>query len=125
MFDAVLKEFAQRIGIGELPFSADGVARLDVAEVGMVFFERQFQDNREELLVYMAKPYDTYDSAFARRLLEFCSYENGLYPPVYGSLAGGSCILGLRFSEDSLYSGTDLENSVYYLQDLFLRLMQQ
>lgn len=123
MFDALLKDFALRIGLEELPFSSQGVAQLNIEGLGMVFFERQVQANQEELLIYMAKKFNVYDTEFPRKLLEFCSYENGLFPPVYGSIAGDNCILGLRFPQGRLYSGTEIENSIYYLQDLFERLM--
>lgn len=124
MFEHILQEFAQRIGIAELSFSEQGVAQLDVQEVGMVFFERQRRGSAEELLVYLAKKYNTYDSAFPLKLLEFCSYEKAHVPPVYGSLAGDNCILGLRFQEGGLISGTELENAVYYLNDKFQQLLQ-
>lgn len=124
MFEHILQEFAQRIGIAEFAFSGQGVAGLDIQDVGTVFFERQKQGSDEELLVYMAKKYDTYDSMFPLKLLEFCSYEKAHVPPVYGSIAGDSCILGLRFSPEGLVSGTELENAVYYLNDKFQQLMQ-
>lgn len=123
MFDALLKDFALRIGLEELSFSSRGVAQVDIADTGMVYFEKQLQADQEELLVYMAKKFNAYDTEFPQKLLEFCSYENAHFPPVYGSISGDSCILGLRFSQGQLYSGTELENSIYYLQSLFERLM--
>lgn len=124
MFDNILQEFAQRTGILDLSFSPEGIAQLEIKDVGMIYFERQAQGRGEELLVYMAKKYDVYDSTFSLKLLEFCSYKNAHVPPLYGSLAGDSCILGVRFSEGQLLSGTELENTVYYLNDKFQQLMR-
>lgn len=124
MFETVLQEFAERIGLGTLSFSPQGVAAVEIGNIGTLCMEKQEgQDGKPELLVYLAKKYDAYDTDFSRKLLEFCSYDKGHDPVIYGSLAGGSCILGLRFSEERLYSAVQLENAVYYLNDKFQQLM--
>lgn len=123
MIDEAMAEFAKRIGIAELSFSENGVIQLEIQNVGTLCFERLFQNNTEFLLVYMAKKFNSYDTEFPRKLLEFCSFDKGHIPPLYGSIAGDNCILGLRFSDERL-TGADIENSVYYLQDKFNVLMQ-
>lgn len=124
MFETVLQEFAERIGLGILSFSPQGVAAVEIRGVGTLYMEKQEErDGKTELLVYLAKKYDVYDTGFSRKLLEFCSYDKGYDPVIYGSLAGDSCILGLRFSEDRLHSAVQLENAVYFLNDKFQQLM--
>lgn len=123
MIEQAIADFAKRIGIAELLFSDSGVVQLEIQNIGTLYFEKQKQDNAEQLLVYMAKKFSTYDTQMARKVLEFCSFDKGHIPPLYGSIAGDNCILGLRFSDERL-TGADIENSVYYLQDKFKVLMQ-
>lgn len=122
MIEQAIADFAKRIGIAELSFSESGVIQLEIQNIGTLYFEKQIQDNTEQLLVYMAKKFSSYDTQFPRKLLEFCSFDKGHIPPLYGSIAGDNCILGLRFSDDRL-TGADLENSVYYLNDKFKALL--
>lgn len=123
MIEQAMADFAKRIGIAELSFSDSGVVQLGIQNIGTLYFEKQQQDNTEQLLVYMAKKFSSYDTAFPRKLLEFCSFDKGHIPPIYGSIAGDNCILGLRFSDERL-TGADIENSIYYLHDKFNVLMQ-
>ena len=123
MIDAAIADFAKRIGIAELSFSDSAVVQLEIQNVGTLYFEKQIQDNTERLLVYIARKFSVYDTEMARKVLEFCSFDKGHIPPIYGSIAGDNCILGLRFSDDRL-TGADLENSVYYLHDKFNALMR-
>lgn len=122
MIEQVMADFAKRIGIAELSFSDRGVIQLEIQNAGVLYFEKQVLDNTEQLLVYMAKKFSPYDTEFPRKLLEFCSFDKGHIPPLYGSIAGDNCILGLRFSDGRL-TGADLENSVYYLNDKFKALL--
>lgn len=123
MIEQTMADFAKRIGIAELSFSESGIIQLEIQNTGTLYFEKQVQDNSEQLLVYMAKKFSSYDAELPRKLLEFCSFDKGHIPPLYGSIAGDNCILGLRFSDERL-TGADLENSVYYLNDKFKALMQ-
>lgn len=123
MIEQAMADFAKRIGIAELSFSDSGVVQLEIQNIGTLYFEKQEQDNAEQLLVYMAKKFSVYDTEMARKVLEFCSFDKGHVPPLYGSIAGDNCILGLRFADERL-TGADLENSVYYLNDKFKALMQ-
>lgn len=127
MIEQAMADFAKRIGIAGLSFSdtgsGSGIVQLEIQNIGTVYFEKQLQDRAEELLVYMAQKFNTYDTQMPRKLLEFCSFDKGHIPPLYGSIAGDTCILGLRFQTERL-SGADLENSVYYLHDKFNALMQ-
>lgn len=123
MIEQAIADFAKRIGIAELSFSDRGIIQLEIQNIGTLYFERLFQDNADQLLVYMAKKFSGYDTDFPRKLLEFCSFDKGHIPPLYGSIAGDNCILGLRFADERL-TGADLENSVYYLNDKFKALMQ-
>lgn len=123
MIEQAIADFAKRIGIAELSFSDRGVIQLEIQNIGTLYFEKQFQDNADQLLVYMAKKFSSYDTDFPCKLLEFCSFDKGHIPPLYGGIAGDNCILGLRFADERL-TGADLENSVYYLNDKFKALMQ-
>lgn len=123
MIEQAMADFAKRIGIAELSFSDSGIVQLEIQNIGTLYFEKQMQDNAEQLLVYMAKKFRVYDTGMARKVLEFCSFDKGHIPPLYGSIVGDNCILGLRFSDEGL-SGADLENSIYYLNDKFKVLMQ-
>lgn len=123
MIEQAMADFAKRIGIAELSFSDSGVVQLEIQNIGTLYFEKQVEDNAEQLLVYIAKKFSSYDTQMPRKLLEFCSFDKGHIPPIYGSIVGDSCILGLRFSDERL-TGADIENSIYYLNDKLKRLMQ-
>ncbi len=127
MIEQAMADFAKRIGIAELSFSDTGsgaaLVQLEIQNIGTLYFEKLYQNNEEQLLVYMAQKFNTYDTQIPRKLLEFCSFAKGHIPPLYGSIAGDNCILGLRFCAERM-TGADIENSVYYLHDKFNVLMQ-
>ena len=113
--DYEIQEFGRRVGLANLAFSSEGLARLDIQDVGNFYLERS-GDGRE-LLVYLTARIPDYDAGRARRLLALCDYRNGFSLPVAAGIHAGQAILLIRLQEKSVTAAA-LENSLRFLTEL-------
>ena len=67
MLDHELNAFGMRMGLPGLAFSPQGLVALDVSGMGRLYFEKQQRHGREELLVYLARPFPPHDSTLPER----------------------------------------------------------
>lgn len=77
LLDSTLSEYGKSLGFSELSFSQEGVIQLEIDGVGALFFERN--NEREELLIYLAQEYHNPSVEQMRRVLEV-SHPREDYP---------------------------------------------
>ena len=114
MFDDVLQEFGERIGLNTLVFE-NNIAMIKIEHEGSVYFEKQKNMLDEELLVYIAKEYNIFDETIPYKVLEHCSYLKENIPSIYGGIVKNSIVLGVRISQDEKIRGAELETLIYSL----------
>ena len=114
MLDYEVEAFGRRLGLEGLKLSSEGIARLDIENIGSLYLERG-QDG--EFLLYLSSPLPSHDTASVRRLLELCDYRRGLPMPVSVGAFSGRAILLTRMNEGAVTAST-LENALRFLSDL-------
>ena len=81
MLDHEMEAFGRRLGLESLSFSSEGVARLDIANIGSFYLEKAEHDGRREILAYLSAPLPEHDTGAIRRLLSLCNYRHALPMP--------------------------------------------
>lgn len=114
MFDDVLQEFAERIGLNTLVFE-NNIAMIKIENEGSVYFEKQKNMLDEELLVYIAKEYNIFDETIPYKILEYCSYLKENIPSLYGGIVKNTIVLGIRILQEERIRGAELETIIYSL----------
>ncbi len=114
MLDYEIEAFGRRLGLEGLKLSSEGIARLDIENIGSLYLERG-QDG--EFLLYLSSPLPPHDTATVRRLLELCDYRRGLPMPVSAGAFSGRAILLTRMDEGAATAST-LENALRFLSEL-------
>ena len=117
MLDYEIEAFGRRLGLEHLALSSEGVARLDIENVGSLYLERQEKAGAGELLVYVAAPLPVPDGGATRRLLELCDYRHGYPMPVFAGAFSGRAVLLTRMEENAV-TAAGLENVLRFLAEL-------
>ena len=117
MLDYEIEAFGRRLGLENLALSAEGVARLDIENVGSLYLERQEASGARELLVYVSAPLPVPDAGATRRLLELCDYRRGYSMPVFAGAFSGRALLLTRMEENAV-TAAGLENALRFLAEL-------
>lgn len=117
MLDYEIEAFGRRLGLEHLSLSPEGVARLDIENVGSLYLERSENQGRKELLIYVAVPLPAHDDGEIRRLLELSDYRRGLPMPVSAGAFSGKAVLLTRMAETAV-TAAGLENALRFLSDL-------
>ena len=114
MLDAALNDFGKRMGLPDLAFSPEGLAALDVHELGRLHFERCHGDAGEELLIYLAREIPGYDDGTVGRALALCHYRHNTAFSLSAGLRGDTLLLLTRIPSRQATAAT-LENAVMLL----------
>ena len=114
MLDGALNEFGKRMGLPARAFSPDGLAALDVQELGRLHFERSHGNEGEELLIYIARDLPGYDTGTVGRALALSHYRHNLAFPISAGLRGDTLLLLTRVPANRA-SAALLENAVIQL----------
>ncbi len=114
MIDSIIQELGKRMGIENLSFE-NNILMVNIMHIGSLYFEKQIQNNEEELLIYLAKEYDVYNETIPLKVLEQCSFLKNNKLNLYGGIVNNSFILGVRLQQRDLVSGAELENIIYLL----------
>ncbi|WP_077072498.1 CesT family type III secretion system chaperone [Mailhella massiliensis] len=117
MLDHEMEAFGRRLGLESLSFSSEGVARLDIANIGSFYLEKAEHDGRREILAYLSAPLPEHDTGAIRRLLSLCNYRHALPMPLYAGVFSGRGMLLTRMDEDGV-TAASLENALRFLADL-------
>ena len=99
MLDHELNAFGMRMGLPGLAFSPQGLVALDVSGMGRLYFEKQQRHGREELLVYLARPFPPHDSTLPERALALCHYRHAHAFSLTAGMKGDTLILLTRLPE--------------------------
>ena len=114
MLDAALNDFGKRMGLPALAFSAEGLAALDVQDLGRLYFERSHGDAGEELLIYLARDIPGYDDGMVGRALALCHYRHNTPFALSAGLRGDTLLLLTRVPAKQA-SAAMLENATLQL----------
>lgn len=117
MLDYEIEAFGRRLGLDSLVFSPQGVACLNIENVGSLYLEKSEGRGRVELLVYVSAPLPVPDNGATRRLLEICDYRHGHAMPVFAGAFSGRAVLLTRMEESSV-TAAGIENALRMLTDL-------
>ena len=120
-YEHVIAEFGQRMGLPGLSLQKGEPVRLDMEGFGAFFLEL---GDKEEILVYMARDFPSYDLEAPRRALALCRPGSARPFPVYAGLYKGSTLVFLtRFAEKD-FSLQVLEQAVPALARLLDEALQ-
>ena len=120
MIERELAEFGRRMGMPSLAFSAQGIAALDIENMGRLYLERNTENPLiPELLLYLVLPVPAYDRQAPRRILELCHYKHAHPMPLHGGMHAGQIVLLTRFPEQ------DVNAARIEMAALFLRSMME
>ena len=114
MLDDALNDFGRRMGLPALAFSPEGLAELDVQELGRLHFERSHGSAVEELLIDLARDIPGYDDGTVGRALALCHYAQNMPFALTAGLHGDTMILLVRVPAGQT-SAAVLENAVLLL----------
>lgn len=117
MLDYEIEAFGRRLGLDSLVFSPQGVACLNIENVGSLYLEKSEGRGRGELLVYVSAPLPVPDNGATRRLLEICDYRHGHAMPIFAGAFSGRAVLLTRM-EESTVTAAGIENALRMLTDL-------
>ncbi len=117
MLEHEIEAFGRRLGLESLSFSREGLARLDIANIGSFYLERAEQNGRREILAYLTAPIPGHDTAAVRRLMAFCDYRQAFPMPVYAGVYADRGVVLTRLEEDGV-TAASLENALRFLAEL-------
>lgn len=117
MLEYEIEAFGRRLGLESLAFSREGLARLDIGDIGSFYLEKAEYNGRHELLVYLSAPLPEHDAASVRRLLSLCDYRRGLPMPLFAGVFSGRGMLLTRMDEEKV-TAASLENALRFLAEL-------
>ena len=117
MLEYEMEAFGRRLGLESLSFSPEGVARLDIANIGSFYLEKAEYNGRREILAYLSAPLPEHDINAVRRLLSLCDYRHALPMPLFAGVFSGRGMLLTRMAEEKV-SAASLENVLRFLAEL-------
>ena len=117
MLDHEIEAFGRRLGLDSLALSSEGVACLNIENVGRLHLERAEERGRTELLIYVSAPLPVPDDGAVRRLLETCGYRHGRALPVAAGAFRGRAVLLTRMEEPAV-TAAGIENALRLLAEL-------
>lgn len=114
MLEYEIESFGRRLGLESLKLSSEGLARLDIENVGSLYLER---GKDGELLVYISSSLPDHDVEAVRRLLSLCDYRRALPMPLQAGAFSGRAVLLTRMDENTVTAAA-LENALRFLSEL-------
>ena len=117
MLEHEMEAFGRRLGLESLSFSPQGVARLDIANIGSFYLEKAEDNGRNEILAYLSAPLPEHDMGAVRRLLSLCDYRRNLPMPLSAGVFSGRALLLTRMEEHKV-TAASLENALRFLAEL-------
>ena len=117
MLEYEIEAFGRRLGLESLAFSQEGVARLDIENIGSFYLEKAEYNGRREILAYLSSPLPDHDTDAVRRLLSLCDYRRGLPMPLSAGVFSGRGMLLTRMAEEKV-TAASLENVLRFLTEL-------
>lgn len=116
MLEQELEEFGRRMGLPGLRFSREGLAALDVENMGRLHLEKAGARGMEELLVYLALPCPPHDRQAPERALAFCHYRHPRPFPLSAGLHNDQLIMLTRLPAREA-TAANMEKAVLLLAD--------
>ncbi|MCR4666080.1 MAG: type III secretion chaperone SycN [Desulfovibrio sp.] len=113
---SAVEEFGRRLGMPSLTVGPEGLAALDISDVGRLTLEILSKSGQEELLVYLSRPVPAHDRDLAKRALAFCHFSTPRPFALWAGIYKDDLILLTRFSEREA-TGQVLENAALFLTD--------
>lgn len=123
MLNLEIAEFGRRMNMEGLSLGDKGLLILDIENIGRLHLEKK--ENSENLYVYLSLPYQSYDNAIPRKILEICSYRHAHPFPIRGGVHSAihngehnNWVLLLAEFKPQEISAAALENTVRTLASL-------
>lgn len=120
MLDEAIRELGRRAGLEGLTFTADGVAALELEDLGRLHLERRDSGHGEEaeVLLYLALDLPAHDTTdAAQRILELCHWRHAHPFPLAGGVHAGQAVLLTRLPERRATAAA-LEEALRFLVDI-------